>query len=126
MSLFTTTLAQASDIFGEIEAPPGVTDYDAAAGGNIGLVIFASRLIRLVTIAGGIFVLVNLLYAGWIYLSSMGNSDAHGKAVNTVVFSLLGLAIIVASYAIAGLVGLIFFGDATYILNPTICGPDGC
>lgn len=128
MSLLSTTLAQTSDLFGKIQAPPGVADYDQVAGGGeaIGLIIFASRLIRLVTIGGGIFVLVNLLYAGWIYLSSMGNTDANVKAVNTVVFSVLGLAIIVASYAIAGLVGLIFFGDATYILNPTICGPEGC
>lgn len=121
-----TDSATPSAIFGRVQAPPGVASYNMTAGGEIGIVIFASRIIRLVTIGGGIFVLVNLLYAGWIYLSSMGNTDANVKAVNTVVFSVLGLAIIVASYAIAGLVGLIFFGDAAYILNPTICGPEGC
>ena len=55
-----------------------------------------------------------------------GNADAHTKAADTVVFSIIGLAIIVASYAAAALAGLIFFGDATFILSPTICGPEGC
>lgn len=123
---FKTYASSSANIFGSVEAPPGVANYDSSSGGSIGIILFASRLIRLITIAGGIFVMVNLLYAGWIYLSSMGDTNAHSKAINTIVFSVMGLAIIVASYAVAGLIGLIFFGDATYILNPQICGPQGC
>lgn len=131
MSVFSTIATNTKQIFGEVKAPPGVEDYDAAVAGTgetggIGLILFISRLIRLFTIVGGILVMINLLYAGWIYISSMGDSSAHEKAVNTMVYSVLGLAIIVGSYAVAALIGLIFFGDATFILNPKICGPDGC
>jgi hypothetical protein len=128
MSSSLTTLAQAatsSSVFGNIAAPPGVADYDSAAGG-IGLVLFLSNLIRIITIAGGVFVMVNILYAGWIYISSSGDTSAHEKVANTVTYSVIGLAIIVGSYAAAALAGAIFFGDATFILNPTICGPNGC
>lgn len=126
---FSTFLADAATLFGTVEPPQGVKQYDEAAqaaGGEIGLILFFSRLIRLGTIVGGIFVMVNLLYAGWIYLSSAGDSSAHEKVSKIIVNSLLGLGVIVASYAIAGLVGLVFFGDATFILQPTICGPGGC
>jgi hypothetical protein len=114
-----------TSIFGSVSAPPGVADYDAQVGG-IGLVLFLSNLIKIVTIVGGLFVMVNLIRAGWTYISSSGDASAHEKVANTITFSVVGLAIIVASYAGAALIGLIFFGDATFILSPTICGPKGC
>jgi len=125
MSLLLTTLATADTVFGSVSPPPGVADYDDAAGG-IGLIPFFSNLIRIITIAGGIFVMINILYAGWIYISSSGDASAHEKVANTVTYSVIGLAIIVFSYSAAAIAGMIFFGDATFILNPTICGPKGC
>lgn len=127
LNLLTTTLAQTnSEIFGEVEPPQGVAAYNEAVGGGIGLVLFLSRVIRLITIAGGIFVFVNIIYAGWLYLSSMGDTGKTKQAFDTIIYSVIGLAVIIGSYAIAGIVGLVFFGDATYILNPVICGPEGC
>lgn len=128
MSSLSTTLAQAASstsVFGEVSPPPGVAAYDTAAGG-IGLILFLSNLIKVITIAGGIFVMVNILYAGIIYLNASGDTGAHKKVIDTITFSVLGLAIIVGSYAAAALAGVIFFGDATFILSPTICGPEGC
>lgn len=119
-------------IFGNVSPPPGVAAYDAKAlaesGGmvDIGIIMFFSNLIRLITIVGGLFVMINIIYAGWIYLSSNGDKGAHEKVANTITFSVLGLAIIVGSFAIAAIVGLLFFDDATFILSPTICGPEGC
>lgn len=112
------------NIFGGVEAPPGVAKYNALAGGDIGLVLFVSNVIRIITIAGGIMVMINIIMAGWIYITSQGDSSAHQKVIDTILFSVLGLAIIVASYAAAAIAGLIFFGDATYILNPYIVGPN--
>ena len=43
MSFFLTTLAETTteteSVFGKVEAPPGVAQYDVAAGG-IGLILF--------------------------------------------------------------------------------------
>ena len=119
-------------IFGTVSPPPGVGKYNDVAAAvsegtaNIGLVLFLSSLIRIVTIVGGVAVMINFIYAGWIYLSSSGDPSAHQKAINVVTFSVIGLAIIIASYAAASLIGLLFFDDATFILSPTICGPEGC
>jgi len=125
MSFIPKAIAATTSVFGEVSPPPGVTDYDTAAGG-IGLVLFLSNLIKIITVAGGIFVMGNILYAGWIYISSSGDVSAHEKVTNTVTYSVVGLAIIVGSYAAAALAGAIFFGDANFILSPTICGPGGC
>ena len=129
MSFIPQAIAATNSVFGEVSPPPGVADYDSAAeaaGGSIGLILFLSNIIRVVTIAGGIFVMANILYAGWTYISSSGDASAHEKVANNVTFSVIGLAIIVAFYTAAALAGVIFFGDATFILNPTICGPEGC
>lgn len=117
------------DIFGKVSPPPGIQAYNELAGGlpgSIGIVIFFSRLLRLATIAAGLFVLLNVIVAGYIYLSSSGDANAHTKARDQIMYSGIGLILIVVSYAAAILVGAIFFGNPEFIINPTICGPEGC
>jgi hypothetical protein len=117
---------ETDSIFGTIEAPEGVAKYNAAAvgetGSDIGLVLFLSNIIRIATIAAGIWVMVNFILAGWAYITSTGDSKAHSDASSKMTYSLTGLAIIVGAYTLAALIGLVFFGDASYILNPQIVG----
>lgn len=124
--LLTTLLADShQEIFGEIKIPQGVEQYNIAAGGveKIGLILFISRIIRVVTIVAGIFVMFNIIYAGYLYLSSSGDSATHGKVRDKITFSVVGLLIIVVSYTAAGLIGLILFDDPNFILNPQLVGP---
>jgi len=37
--------------------------------------------------------------------------------------SILGMILIVTVYAVAGILGTVFFGNSLYLLNPTITGP---
>jgi hypothetical protein len=124
MLAFLSSLLAQNSVFGEVETPPGVKAY--SPGGTIGLIPFITNLIRIATIGAGLFVMVNLIYAGYVYISSSGDAGAHKKVITIVTNSLIGLALIVGSYAATALAGLIFFGDATFILNPIICGPEGC
>ena len=66
----------------------------------------------------GVWALVNFIIAGFKYMTAGGDSkkvsDANGKMTMTVV----GLAIIVATPLIAMILGQVFFGDATAIINP--------
>lgn len=112
-----------SSVFGNIQAPKGVAEYDAKAGaGQIGLLLFISNIIRLGTIIAGIWVMINFILAGWDYVFSSGDPKAHTNATNKMINSLIGLIIIVSAYTIAGLIGAIFFGDASYIISPKIQG----
>ncbi len=132
---FSTLIAQApgtntgadADLFGTLTPPAGVTAFDAAAGGgeNIGLIIFISNLLQVATIIAGVWVLFQLILAGYQYITANGDTGAHNKVKDRVTMSLLGLAIIVASYTVAGVIGLIFFGNAAFILNPQLPTPPG-
>ncbi len=113
-------LAQ-SDIFGEVQAPPGVRDFSGDGDiRNGALILFISNLIKLVTIIAGLFGLFNIIGAGYTYLGSAGNPKATEQAMQQLTNSLLGLAVIVGSFGITAIVSLIMFGNAMFILNPDI------
>lgn len=110
-------------VFGTIEAPDGVAKFNADAGedaNNIGLLLFISNVIKLISIVGGIYVLFNFVFAGFTYITANGDSSKMAKIGEKLSLSVTGLILIVASYTIAGIIGLIIFGDATYIINPQI------
>lgn len=110
-------------VFGQIEAPMGVADLNEQAGAasnNIGLMIFISNMIKLASVIAGIWVLFNFIMAGFTYITANGDSGAYAKIGEKLALSASGLLLIVAAYTIAGILGLLIFGDATYIINPQI------
>lgn len=114
-----------ADIFGSIVPPAGVSKYDAEAagsGGGLGLMIFFSNIVKLMTIVAGLWVFVNFLLAGWSIVTGSGDSGATKKAYDKILYSVIGLVIIVGSYTLIALVSLLLFGKADFILNPTITG----
>lgn len=114
-----------TDVFGSIKSPPGVEYFDqqaggGAAGGAIGLLLFFSRALQIVTLISGIWVFVQIILAGYDYVSSNGDTAAHNRVKDRVTMSVIGLTIIVASYGIAALIGLLLFNDPTFILQPKL------
>lgn len=125
LSLLTFIAQDLTETFGTVEPPEGVKQFNIASGGetNIGLLLFITRLTQVFTIIAGIFVMFNFIMAGYIYITSSGDSSAHGKVKDKITMSILGLIIIVAAYTITALLGLFLAGDAGFFLNPTIPGP---
>ncbi|MFZ5845726.1 MAG: hypothetical protein ACOY0S_04710 [Patescibacteria group bacterium] len=111
-------LAQASDVVGTIE-----NKLNPYGSYNRGLVLLLSNVLRLVFVVAGIYAFVNLLIAGFQYMTAGGDSKALGAAWSRIWQSLLGLVIIVGSFALAALFGYLLFGDAGFILNPKVYGP---
>jgi hypothetical protein len=121
MSFFSTLLADT--MWGTINPPPGVDIYQQQVGtGEIAIILFASNIIRLVAVLAGVWSLFNLVMAGFKYITAANDVKAVETAWTSIYMSLIGLIIIVSSFTIAGIVGLIFFGDATFILNPQLSG----
>lgn len=114
-------------VFGTIQAPPGVEQFNQQAGGgdNIGILIFLSNFTRLIAIGAGIFTMFNFILGGFQYVTSQGDTAVNTKVKDRLTYSVIGLVIIVGAYTISGLIGFIFFGDAAFILNPTLYGPGG-
>ncbi|MBI5449638.1 hypothetical protein HY948_04985 [Candidatus Gottesmanbacteria bacterium] len=114
----------AEDLFGTVTNPlPKYGGIEGTAGKAGGLILLFSNILRLVFILAGIYAFLNLIIAGYQYISAAGDSKTLSAAWARIWQSLLGLVIIVGSFALAALFGYIIFGDAMYILNPRIYGP---
>lgn len=111
------------EIFGTIQKPVGVSELDDESGGEIGLLLFVSNLIRVATVIAGLWVMVNFVLAGYQYITSAGDSGTQGKVRDQITMSVVGLVLIVSAYMITALISTLLFGDPNYILNPTIPGP---
>ncbi len=116
---------------GRVEAPEAISRLNLRAGidggawdySGIGILIFLNRLITLVNVIAGIIVMFNVVTSGWIFLTSWGKPDAFTQVRDKLTLTFIGVAVIAFSYTIAGVLGLIFFQDATAIINPTLCSP---
>ncbi|MCL4200764.1 hypothetical protein KJZ67_05535 [Patescibacteria group bacterium] len=115
-------LAQVGDIVGSIESPLSGTGYGSIQTGAVGM--FITNILRLAFVAAGVYALFNFIIAGYNYMNAAGDSKKLAEAWSRIWQSLLGLVIIVGSFAIASLFGHLIFGRADFILNPTIYGPN--
>ncbi len=124
-NIFSITKVFAQDNFdklvGEVKTPAGVDLIQNQVGeDNIGILFFISKMLKVVALVGSVWIVINLIIAAYIYLTSGGKAESHSKVSNILTMSVIGLIIIVVSYTFAGLIGLVFFGNANYIINPTI------
>lgn len=110
--------SDASDIIGTVNNP---LLYADVKGG--GLVLFLSNILQLVFVVAGIYAFINLILAGFGYMSAGGDTKALTKAWEKIWQTLIGLAIIAGSFVLAALFGYILFGNPMFILKPMIYGP---
>ena len=104
-------------LFGTIAPPPGITP-------NIeGLTQLLTNGLRLAMLVAGIYAFLNMIIAGYNFISSGGDAKAIANAWQKIYMSILGLTIIVASFLIAAIVGYLLFGDPLFILRPRIYKP---
>ena len=111
--------ASSTNIIGTKISPP-TGGYGGAEGG---IVLLLTNVLRLAFAAAGIFAFINFIIAGYQYMTAGGDSKALGAAWARIWQTLVGLLIIVLSFAIASLIGYLMFGDANFILNPKVYGP---
>ncbi|HUS60261.1 MAG TPA: hypothetical protein VMX76_02650 [Nevskiaceae bacterium] len=110
-------------IFGEILPPPGVSKWKVGGGKVEGLIPFLNGLIRLLIVGGGIFALLNIILAGYGFLSAGDDPKKIEAAWKKIWQSLLGLLFIAGAFVLAGIFGYLIFGNWGAILNPDITGP---
>jgi hypothetical protein len=109
----------ATRIVGTVDNP--LPAYGSVAGG--GLILFLTNILRLVFVAAGLFAFINLILAGFQFIGAGGDAKVVEKAWNKIWQSLLGLILIVGSFALAALFGYLLFNNAGFILSPKIYGP---
>lgn len=113
-------------IFGDIKPPAqleqGYGDVFGTSGGG-GLVGFLNNLLKLIILIAGLYALINFILAGYGIISAGAEPEKLSKAQNKIWYAMLGLVIIVASFAISGLIGWLVFHDTWAILKLKIYGP---
>lgn len=110
------------DFFGSTagQAPEGILTY----GENVqGLILLFNNILKVAIYGSMVFTLINFLVSGIQYIGSAGNPELIKTASSRIWISLLGLLVAGGSLVLAGILGLIFFGNALAIINPKIYGP---
>ena len=109
------------DIFGIVSPPPGVSKYGDIS--ESGLINFANNLFKLLIAGGGLYAFINIILAGFTFMSAAGDAKKIEQSVAKIWQSVLGLGLMAGSFVGAAVIGWIIFGDATAILSPKIYGP---
>lgn len=104
-------------VFGpKIENP---TKYTSAQGQ--GLFDFLGNILKFAAVAGGIYMIIQIILAGFDYINAAGDAKKLENAWAKIWQSLIGLAIISAAFIIAGVIGRL---TGLNILSPTLYGPN--
>lgn len=101
--------------------PPSFISPGVTTGGQLpGIIFMINTILRLIFIAAGIWALFNLILAGFQFMTGGGDPKEVSKAWTKIWQTMLGLLIIVASFLIAAILGMLLFHDPGAILNPSL------
>lgn len=112
----------ADDVIGTINVTTGILKNKAieSTGQLTGIMMLLNSILKLAFVVAGIWAFLNFIIAGYGFLSAGGDAKAVGKAWDRIWQSFVGLLVIVSSFLLAAIAGMLLFGDATAILNPTL------
>lgn len=117
INFFSTLIAQKTDL-GTFEPPAASWGFAVDSSGEAAastLEKFLSTGLGAVTLIAGLYFLGIIIIAAFNWISAGGDSSKVEKATNSITNGLIGLVIIVAAYAVIGVIGSII---GINILNP--------
>jgi hypothetical protein len=85
----------------EITTPAGIPNPTSA---NITLESLISGIISLMTTASVVLALFFIVYGGWLWINSAGDKDKIRHARMTIIYTLVGLAIVVTAMVAVNIV----------------------
>lgn len=117
----TNLIAQANP-FGTVTIPGKLTSiYGAEAGPAFGKLIQFG--LRALVVGAGIYALFNLVLAGYSFMSAGDDAKKVSGAWAQIYQTLIGLAFAAGAFVLAAIFGQLIFGEATFLLKPTIPTP---
>jgi len=116
-----------ASIFGNIEnpfGPKGLNVPSLATGtSGEGLILILNNLLKFAIVLAAVYTFWNLITAGYMFMSAGGDPKAIGKAWDKIWQSLIGLLIVVSSFILAAVFGLLLFGNPTILIAPRVFAP---
>lgn len=105
----------AANPFGQVK-PPSAVEGDP----GLGMGGLLNTVFRTMIVVAGIWTLLNLILAGYAFLSAGDDSKKVAGAWTKIWQSLLGLAFAAGAFVLAAIFGQLIFKDPTFILSPKI------
>ena len=112
-----------TQIFGQIQPPPAVARFAPTTLNPLGLTRFIGIIISALIVGAGLYFLLNVITAGYQFLSSGDDPKGVSSAWAKIYQSIIGLIIVAAAVLLTSVISLIFFGTAGAIMNITLYGP---
>jgi hypothetical protein len=109
------------NIFGNIQPPIQNSPY-FQEDGTEGLFVLISNLFKIAGAIAGLFFLVQIISAGFAYMSANGDPKKTEAAWTKIWQSLIGIIIVASAFIISSVIGLFLNID---ILNPFVWSIDG-
>lgn len=104
--------------FGPISPPAGISNYAGTPAANIGHLL--NIVLKTLVVGAGVYALINLVLAGYAFMSAGDDAKKVEGAWAKIYQTLLGLAFAAGAFVLAALFGQLIFGNAGFILNPSI------
>jgi len=112
-------IAQCNSFFGCITPISPIGDV---ADPKYGIIAFGNNILKVMIIIAGLYAFINIIVAGYDFLSAGGDSKKLEGAWGKIWQSLIGLALIAGSFVLAAIFGWLIFKDPTAILSPKLYG----
>lgn len=82
------------------------------------IVMFLNLILKVVFVIAGIWSLWNFISAGFKMISSGGDAKVLGTVQNQFIWTIIGIAVMISSVIVAGIIGIVAFGKWDAIINP--------
>lgn len=105
--------------FGDINLPPAIEDrYGTVESGAIG--VFINLLLNALIVGAGIYATINLVLAGYAFISAGDDSKKVAGAWAKIWQTMLGVAVAAGAFVLAAIFGWLIFGHPDTLLKPEI------
>lgn len=111
-------------IIGKVKPPPGVSAWGADIAG---LSNFLNAIFKFVIVVAGLYAFVNLLLAGYAFMSAGDDPKKMAGAWSKIWQSLIGVAVTAGAFVLAAIFGRLLYGPGaeswTMLLQLQVFGP---
>lgn len=115
--------AYADDPIGKILPPTGgilATGAIDAQGKFTGITSLLNSILKLIFIAAGLWGFMNLIIAGFNFMSAGGDPKVVSQAWSRIWQTFVGLLLIATSFLFAAIIGILLFKNPLAILQPSL------
>ncbi len=121
MTIFNLLATTTDDVIGKVTPPPWITLPGVNSSGELtGPILLLNNLLKLVFVVAGLWAFLNLILAGFGFMSASGDPKKITQAWEKIWQTFVGILIIVCSFLLAAIIGILFFKNPTAILQPKL------